>query len=149
MKHVPTQIHQALRQGDGESSRRVRSAREFASILNRERDRTDRTGREFSLVVFETGSGSRKSEAVRNLASNLKKRIRSIDEIGRLENDRIAVVLPHTPSDDAWKFVENVRRALGESAPAPDCAVYVYPTRWITRADGVSSPPSAAGTTPS
>ena len=139
VNHVFTQIHQALRQGDVESSRRVRSAREFASILNRERDRTDRTGQEFSLVVFETGDGSRRSASVRNFVAILAQRIHSTDDIGWLEDGRIAAALPHTGPDGAWKFVENVRRALGESAPAPDCTVYTYPSRWITRTGGESS----------
>ena len=132
MKRVLKHIIPELLLQDEKIFKSVHSAKKFAAILNRERDRSDRTGQEFSLVVFETGSGSRKSEAVRNLVSNLKKRIRSIDEIGRIEDDRIAVALPHTPSDDAWKFVANVRRALGGSAPGPDCTVYVYPSRWIT-----------------
>jgi lipopolysaccharide/colanic/teichoic acid biosynthesis glycosyltransferase len=149
MKRVLKHIIPELLLQDEKIFKSVHSAKKFAAILNRERDRSDRTGQEFSLVVFETGSGSRKSEAVRNLVSNLKKRIRSIDEIGRIEDDRIAVALPHTPSDDAWKFVANVRRALGGSAPGPDCTVYVYPSRWITRTDGVSSPPTDARTTPS
>ena len=144
VNHVLTQIHQALRQGDGESSRRVRSAREFASILNRERDRTDRTGQEFSLVVFETGDGSRRSATVRNFVAILAQRIRPTDDIGWLEDGRIAAALPHTVPDGAWKFVENVRRALDESAPAPDCTVYTYPSRWITRTGGESSQAGAS-----
>ena len=139
VNHVLTQIHQALRQGDVESSRRVRSAREFASILNRERDRTDRTGQEFSLVVFETGDGPRRSASVRNFVAILAQRIRPTDDIGWLEDGRIAAALPHTVPDGAWKFIENVRRALDESAAAPDCTVYTYPSRWITRTGGESS----------
>ena len=138
VNHILTVIHQALRQGDVESYRHVHSAREFASILNRERDRTDRTGREFSLVVFETGAGSRKSASVRNLVATLTQRIRSTDDIGWLKDGRIAVTLPHTTPDVAWKFIENVRRALGVIAPAPDCTVYAYPSCWITRTGGES-----------
>ena len=100
-------------------------------------------------MVFETGSGSRKSEAVRNLVSILAQRIHSTDDIGWLEAGRIAATLPHTSPDGAWKFVANVRRALRSAAPAPECTVYVYPSRWITRADGASSPPPEARTTPS
>ena len=147
MKHVLTQIHQALRQGDVESSRHVRSTREFASILNRERDRTDRTGQEFSLVVFETGHGSRGSAAARNLVPILAKRTHSTDDIGWLEDGRIAASLPHTLPGGAWKFVDNVRQALGD-APVPDCTVYVYPSQWITRADGNTPGPPETRTPP-
>ena len=146
MNHVLAQIHQALREGDAESFRHVHSAREFASILNRERDRTDRTGQEFSLVVFETGNGSRGS-AARNLVPILAKRTHSTDDIGWLEDGRIAVSLPHTLPDGAWKFVDSVRRAL-DGAPVPDCSVYVYPSQWITRVDGTTPPPPDTGRPP-
>jgi len=150
MKRVLHHIQRAVRLRDGESFHRVHSAREFASILNRERDRTDRTGQEFSMVVFGTGAGSRRSAAVRNLVAVLAKRIHSTDDIGWLEDGRIAAVLSHTTPDGAWKFVENVRRAIGGSAPAPDCTVYAYPSRWITRTGGsLSHPAPAADATPS
>jgi lipopolysaccharide/colanic/teichoic acid biosynthesis glycosyltransferase len=139
VKRVLTRINRVLRPGDGGSFLRVHSAREFASILNRERDRTDRTGQEFSMVVFETGAGSRRSAAVRNLVAVLAQRIHSTDDLGWLEDGRIAATLPHTPPDGAWKLVENVRRALGGNAPAPDCTVYAYPSLWITRTGGKSS----------
>jgi lipopolysaccharide/colanic/teichoic acid biosynthesis glycosyltransferase len=149
VKRVLTRIDRALRPGDGEGFRRVHSARQFASILNRERDRSDRTGQEFSMVVFETGAGSRRSPAVRNLVSILEQRIHSTDDIGWLEDGRLAATLPHTAPEGAWRFVANVRRALGDAATGPGCTVYVYPSLWITRADGASAPPPDKDTTPS
>jgi lipopolysaccharide/colanic/teichoic acid biosynthesis glycosyltransferase len=149
VKRVLSHIHRATRPGDGGSFPRVHSAKVFASILNRERDRSDRTSQEFSMVVFDTGAASRRSAGVRDLVSVLARRIHSTDDIGWLEDGRIAAALPHTPPEGAWKFVDNVRRALGGGAPCPECTVYVYPTRWITRADGVSCPPPDARTTPS
>ena len=91
------------------------------------------------MVVFGTGAGSRRSAAVRNLVDILAQRIRPTDDIGWLEDGRIAATLPHTLPDGAWKFVENVRRALGGSASTPDCTVYTYPSHWITRTGGESS----------
>jgi lipopolysaccharide/colanic/teichoic acid biosynthesis glycosyltransferase len=78
----------------------------------------------------------------------LAQRIRPTDDIGWLEDGRIAAALPHTLPDGAWKFVENFRRALGESAPAPGCSVYVYPSQWITRVDGSTPPHRDTGTPP-
>lgn len=128
----------------------VHSAEKFASILNRERDRTDRTGQEFHMVVFKTGSDSLKSAAARNLVTILTERIHSTDDIGWLEDGRIAATLPHTLTDGAWKFVDNVRRAYPGGAPPPECAVYAYPSSWITKADGNSpQAPSAGNGTPS
>ena len=148
MKRVLKHINPAARLRDAKNLRRVHSAKEFASILNRERDRTDRTGQEFSMVVFETGAGSRRSAAVRNLVAILAQRIHSTDDIGWLEDGRIAVTLPHTSPDGAWKFIENVRQALGGSASTPACTVYAYPSCWITRTGGASPRPTPTGDAP-
>jgi lipopolysaccharide/colanic/teichoic acid biosynthesis glycosyltransferase len=110
----------------------------FSSILNRERDRADRTGQEFSMAVFEVGNGGKKTAAARNLVPILTHRIRSTDGIGWLPDGRIAAVLPHTLPDRAWKFVANVRKAYNGTAP-PECVVYTYPSSWIPGDD--SGPP--------
>jgi lipopolysaccharide/colanic/teichoic acid biosynthesis glycosyltransferase len=114
----------------------VRSSREFTAILNRERDRSDRTGQEFSMIVYEVGNDNGKSASARHLVSILSHRIRSTDEIGWLEDGRIGVVLPHTMPEGAWKFVANARLAYDGSLPSPDCLVYAYPSRWIPGANG-------------
>ena len=128
--------HPTSRLRDAKIFKSVHSAEEFASILNRERDRTGRTGQEFSMVVFETGAAPRKSSSSRNLVTLLSQRIRSTDDIGWFGDGRIAVALPHTPSDAACKFVDNVRQAFPGGTSPPECAVYAYPSCWIPQADG-------------
>jgi lipopolysaccharide/colanic/teichoic acid biosynthesis glycosyltransferase len=108
----------------------VSSTRYFSSIINRERDRSDRTGQGFSLVIFEVGNGKNRSDSVRNLVPILTHRIRSTDAIGWLEDGRIGVILPHTTTESAWKFVTNVRIAFNGNTP-PECVVYAYPSSWI------------------
>ena len=116
----------------------VYSSTEFSSIINRERDRADRTGQGFSLVIFEVGNGKRKSDTVRNLVPILTHRIRSTDAIGWLEDSRIGTILPHTTTESAWKFVANVRNAFNGNA-LPECAVYAYPSSWIPGETGFPS----------
>ena len=108
----------------------VSSTRVFSSIIHRERDRSDRTGQGFSLVIFEVGNGKNRSDSVRNLVPILTHRIRSTDAIGWLEDGRIGVILPHTTTESAWKFVTNVRIAFNGNTP-PECVVYAYPSSWI------------------
>jgi lipopolysaccharide/colanic/teichoic acid biosynthesis glycosyltransferase len=129
---------------DASSFNCVHSGREFASILNRERDRADRTGQEFSMIVYEVGTDNGKSSAARHLVSILTNRVRSTDEIGWLEDGRIGVILPHTLPDGAGKFVTNVRQSYNGGPPPPDCRVYVYPSGWISGANGGSAPRSRA-----
>ena len=109
----------------------VYSSSDFSSIVNRERDRADRTGQGFSLVIFDVGNGKRRSDSVRKLVPILTHRIRSTDAIGWLEGGRIGAILPHTTTDSAWKFVTNVRNACNGSAP-PECVVYAYPSSWLS-----------------
>jgi lipopolysaccharide/colanic/teichoic acid biosynthesis glycosyltransferase len=108
----------------------VCSSRDFSSIIHRERDRSDRTGQGFSLVVFEVGNGRNRSDSVRNLVPILTHRVRSTDAIGWFEDGRIGVILPHTTTGSAWMFVANVRNAFNGNAP-PECVVYAYPSSWI------------------
>jgi lipopolysaccharide/colanic/teichoic acid biosynthesis glycosyltransferase len=108
----------------------VCSARNFSSIIHRERDRSDRTGQGFSLVIFEVGNGKNRSDSVRNLVPILTHRVRSTDAVGWFEDGRIGVILPHTPTESAWKFVANVRNAFNGNA-TPECVVYAYPCSWV------------------
>ena len=121
---------------DAKIFNRVHSSDEFASILHRERDRADRTGQEFSMAVFDIRNGSRKNHSARNLVPILTHRIRSTDAIGWLADGRIGAALPHTTSECAWKFVDNVRKAYNSGDP-PECVVYVYPSTWLPADDGV------------
>jgi len=117
---------------------RVHSSVEFASILHRERDRADRTGQEFSMVVFEVGNGNRETHSVRNLVPILTHHIRSTDSIGWLADGRIGAVLPHTRPECAWMFVANVRKAYNGRVP-PECVVYAYPSSWLVGDDECQS----------
>jgi lipopolysaccharide/colanic/teichoic acid biosynthesis glycosyltransferase len=136
MERLLDHINPASRIRDALSFNGVRSDREFASILNRERDRANRTGQEFSMVVYEVGTDHEKSASARHLVSFLRHRVRSTDEIGWLEDGRIGVVLPHTMPEGAWKFAANVRQAYDGSLTPPDFQVYVYPSEWIPGANG-------------
>jgi hypothetical protein len=102
IERVLGRLNPAAWGGDARLLGRVHSSGEFASILNRERDRADRTGQEFSLVVYEFSPGSRRFTEKRLLVSSLLQRIRSTDDIGWLEDGRLAAVLPHTTPDGAW-----------------------------------------------
>ena len=135
MKRYLDYINPLTRLRDAKIFNRVHSPVEFASILNRERDRADRTGQEFSLAVFEVGNGKRKTHAARDLVPILTQRMRSTDAIGRLADGRIGVVLPHTRPECAWKFIANVRKVYNGSAP-PECVVYAYPSSWLPGDDG-------------
>ena len=107
---------------------RVHSAEVFASIIERERERTDRTGLGFSLAVFELGGGEGKTDATRILVPILTRKIRATDSIGWLQGGRIGAILPHTSPENSWRFVANILDAYGDDEAAPECTVYAYPS---------------------
>lgn len=136
MKRLLYHINSLLRFRKAGAFPGVDPAEDFATVLNRERDRSDRTGQEFSLVVFEVRADGPDLEAARKLASLLTERVRSTDNVGWLEDGRLAVVLPHTSAEGAWLFVSTVRKGIPEASPHPECTVYSYPTLWIDGKSG-------------
>jgi lipopolysaccharide/colanic/teichoic acid biosynthesis glycosyltransferase/GGDEF domain-containing protein len=107
----------------------VHSARQFRAILERERARADRNGHQFSMIIFETGNPNQDSPQVQRLAQTLVKRIRSSDEAGWFDGHRIAVVLPETSADGAWRLADDVCQAITAKSSPPKCAIYTYPSK--------------------
>jgi len=117
--------------------RGLHSPEKLRFILERERSRSDRTGDEFSLVVFNlSGTGALDYSAVGLLSNILTIRIRATDEVGWFEKGRVGVVLPHTPSEGAWRFADNIARELAATThEAPSRRVFTYPSKWWSSQD--------------
>lgn len=83
---------------------------EFKQLVHRERERSDRTDRRFSLAVFTFPSEAWTRESIRAFCSLLDARLRTIDEYGFLDERQIGILLPETDSTGA--------RAAGKSIQA-------------------------------
>jgi lipopolysaccharide/colanic/teichoic acid biosynthesis glycosyltransferase len=102
-------------------------------ILERERARTERTGKEFAFVVFAPADGRPADGAdLTWLAALLLRRIRATDVVGRFDGNSLGVVLPATAPAGAVKFAEDVCRGIPAGAPSPRFTVYAYPSEWIS-----------------
>jgi lipopolysaccharide/colanic/teichoic acid biosynthesis glycosyltransferase len=131
----------------------IHTVEEFRMILERERARTDRSGQDFSMVVFGIGSASGSiSLANRYLEGAIRKRARNSDAIGWFDTNALAVILYCTSSEGAWKFAESVRQGVSQRIPVLHSSVYTYPTTWIEKNDSgedegrdAGSPPSSPG----
>lgn len=119
--------------------RGIHSVEQFHIILEREQDRVDRNGHQFSMIVFEVSEPEVDSAQVRHLADILTNRIRSTDEAGWFDAHRIAVVLPETSAVGAWRLADDVCQAIAAKATAPECAVYTYPPEWFSNGKGHSA----------
>ena len=85
----------------------INSVPEFKAILKHERARVDRDGSEFSLVVLEVGGVDGNIIDTRGLVRALGERIRSIDEVGWVDEESIGVLLPSTNLEGGWIFAVN------------------------------------------
>ena len=117
--------------GDLPRGRTVRSISEFRRSLLHERARTDRSGHQFSLVAFAPRDARLPRAAWRRLAIILAGRLRAIDQVGWLEDGRLAALLPYTPAEGAWKVADDVCLMLPERLAPPVVEVYVYPSHWL------------------
>jgi len=91
--------------------------------------RTDRTGIAFSVVTllanFDTPSGSRLFEALIEFA---QQRLRLTDDIGHLQRDVVALLLPITDRNGADVVANEFEERFGDEVRID---VYTYPTEWF------------------
>ena len=116
----------------------IHSVERFRSILEYERNRSVRSSQMLSLVVFNVGRSNTKSNGNGHLARALAVRIRSIDEVGWLDNQHIGVLLPYTSTTGARKLAEDACQSIATEVPPPLCTVYTYPASWFFDNNGHS-----------
>ena len=74
----------------------LHEAERFRFILDCERKRAERSGSKFSLIVLKKSAPCEGAPALERLAVLLKKRLRTTDEAGFLDDQRIGIRLPMT-----------------------------------------------------
>jgi lipopolysaccharide/colanic/teichoic acid biosynthesis glycosyltransferase len=106
----------------------ILSREDFRKALARERAGSDRNEHGFSLLVFEGGIG-RDPETLRQFADALSRRIRQIDEIGWLDQQRLGVLLPYTLAGGAKILAQDLCRNIPSTERS--CTIYTYPGQWL------------------
>ena len=114
---------------------RILSAGELRTVIERERAIVDRHGNGFSLLAFDVENATLEDASIQHLVRTLRCRVRSTDELGWLDGQRIAVVLPYTSSDAARKFADDVCKLVASPALPPTYTVYSYPSQWPLQGD--------------
>ncbi len=116
------------RRSGRDSANGILSREAFSRILQRERERTDRSGQGFALVVFDFGDGVVHANVVQSLIDRLLLRsVRMTDEVGWFQEKSIGALLACTSADGAWKFANDVLDGIAAKTKAPNCQVYTYP----------------------
>ena len=93
----------------------VRTPEETRKLIQRERQRADRTHTELAVLAFTPSSEEQGQSLFAALAGVLRQRIRITDDLGWLANGVLAAVLPHTQLSGARTLCRDVCAAL----PAP------------------------------
>lgn len=88
--------------------------REFEAAFELETTRSERSGHSLALVVFAVRVSGDDTMQIDPLLEAIWARKRQFDTVGRLDTNRIGVLLPYTGSTGAWIFAEDVARRLGQ-----------------------------------
>jgi lipopolysaccharide/colanic/teichoic acid biosynthesis glycosyltransferase len=100
----------------------------FHHSLRRERARSDRTGREFALLVLTPRERTNAKKTSVRVARELRQRLTGDEEAGWFDDERIAVILAEAPAQRAWHLADEVCRAFPLEAVPPLCEVFMYPS---------------------
>lgn len=108
---------------------------EFRFAADCERMRVDRNGSVLSLLIIRLSRGHAATADVAFMARLLEGRLRLTDTPGELSDGRIAVLLPDTPSEGAWKVATDLSEVYPPGPTRPECDVLVYPPHRKLRDD--------------
>ena len=103
--------------------RGIHPEKQFESILDRERARADRSGEEFSLIVFRV---DRKANEAILLAEALARRIRATNVVGWFREE-MSVLLPDTRIGRSLEAGGDIRQKIQTPTGPVACTVYSYP----------------------
>ena len=108
---------------------------EFRFAADCERMRVDRNGSVLSLLLIRLPHGHAAVSDVQFMARLLEGRLRVTDTPGLLDDGRIAVLLPDTSTEGAWKVATDLSEVYPPGPSRPECDVLVYPPHQRSRDD--------------
>ena len=112
----------------------IHSSVEFKKRIAAQRNISNRGQYEFSLLVYSTTTDGFTWEP--RVVREMVKRIRSVDEIGWIDNQRIGFVLPYTSVDGAEKLASLISNAIKDSVQPLEYFIYNHPSKTYVNSDG-------------
>jgi hypothetical protein len=104
------------------------SQTEFHRALNLERERSDRSGLSFSVLVFAVKDTEDFQPDIQLMKEYLSKRLRATDSFGRLDHEHIGITLFNTTSKGAKVLARDIHGYyLSAQKNPPETKVFVYP----------------------
>ena len=80
----------------------------FRQAIAKERNRSDRSNQEYSLLIFSLAIESEEDERIGRAIADIRERIRAIDEIGWYEENQLGIILPFTSMDGADSLADEI-----------------------------------------
>lgn len=108
-------------------ARHIHDPAAMARLVRYERSRAERSGVGFSVLLIESRDGDDAPALLSQVLRYLSQRLRTIDELGWLDDERIGALLPYTPAAGAWKVADDVVAALEDVDAPPLLKVLTYP----------------------
>ncbi len=106
----------------------ILSSGEFSRILAQERERADRSGQGFALVLFEVGEAGGRNGAGRVPVEHVvARRARAVDEIGWFREGILGAALAGATAPGARKFARDAVGCMPGEVTPPVCRIYAYP----------------------
>lgn len=96
-------------------------------LLHEERERANRSGSQFSFLLFNMKGFGSMDRAASGFVRELFDRVRSIDKVGWMEDDAIGVILPYTPASGARLLADELIELPGTGDRPISFTVYTYP----------------------
>lgn len=119
---------------------KVLSEEQIKDTIRRETSRSDRTGRQFSVVLFAvTRSDRRWTVSTCRMARVLLSRVRQTDDVGWFDERHLCALLPDTPAAGARIFAARTCDEIARRQPRPTSVVYGYPGSFPFDGDGDSN----------
>jgi hypothetical protein len=109
------------------SANKILSEEAFRFVLDRERERVGRNQHQYSLILLDLGSTNKNSSKISRIVNTVALRVRSVDELGWYDKQRIGIILPYTSMDGACKLAENLCSIFEDELPKLKFDVFTYP----------------------
>jgi lipopolysaccharide/colanic/teichoic acid biosynthesis glycosyltransferase len=108
----------------------IHSKKNFYTLVERERARSDRTGSYFSIIILSLPHKSQIS--IKTISPALTGKLHCYDDIGWIDKKTIGILMPYTSCDDAAKLAVEIAEASAHASVQCGHHVLTYPLHWVT-----------------
>ena len=110
----------------------------FQQAIVKERYRSDRSNNKYSLLILSLAIQSEEDDRIHRAIATIRKRIRTIDEIGWYEENQLGIILPFTSMEGADRLADEICAIITahlEPAECVACELFSYDSGTTPDAD--------------